>query len=83
MKLVKLIAKPNNWFKEGTEVFNHDGEYFTLDDYVELEKSGSIIVRGTRVCENKEFEYRPLGEEYIDTCAVYDFDGFEIEFLEI
>ena len=82
MKLVKLIAKPNTWFKEGTEVYNHDGLYFTLDQYEDYKKQGMILVKGTRVCENEEFEYRPIGEEYIDRCIV-DLNGFEVEFIKL
>ena len=57
MKYVKLIAKPNTWFKEGTEVYDYDFPYsdrklITLE-YWETCKiwGGGINVRGIRVCE--------------------------------
>ena len=81
MTLVKLIAKPNTWFKEGTEVYNYDeyGVRFTLDEYKKQEESGTILARGLRVCEDAS-ELRPLGEEYIDG-EYCDIDEFEVEFL--
>jgi hypothetical protein len=35
MKYVKLIAKPDTWFKAGTEVFDYDeyGKRITLESY--------------------------------------------------
>ena len=79
MKLVKLIAKPNTWFKEGTEVYNYDGVPFTLDEYEECKySSGTILARGIRVCEHAS-ELRPLGEEYIDG-EYCDIDEFEVEY---
>ncbi len=83
MKLVKLIAKPNTWFKEGTEVYNYDeyGLRFTLDEYKKWEESGTILARGIRVCECPEAENRPLGGEYIDG-EYCDIDEFEVELLE-
>jgi len=81
---VRLIAKPNTWFKEGTEVYNYDkyGVRFTLDEYKEWEKSGTILTRGLRVCENPESENKLLGEEYIDG-EYCDIDEFEVEFINI
>ena len=83
MTLVKLIAKPNTWFKEGTEVFNYDeyGVRFTLDEYKKWEESGTILARGLRVCEDAS-ELRPLGEEYIDG-EYCDIDEFEVELISV
>lgn len=46
MKYVKLIAKPDIWFKEETEVFDYDSEldnkiHISLEDY---EKTGNLVV---------------------------------------
>tara|TARA_E500000081_G_C6139942_1_gene359682 strand:+ start:2029 stop:2172 length:144 start_codon:yes stop_codon:yes gene_type:complete len=37
MKVIRLIAKPDTWFKEGIEVYDYDeyGVRFTLDEYEE------------------------------------------------
>lgn len=83
MKHVKLIAKPNTWFKEGTEVFHYD-EYkklIPLSEFNEWKKSDMILCRGIRVCENPISENRTkVGEEYIDgeLCGI---DEFEIEIV--
>jgi hypothetical protein len=52
-KYVKLIAKPDTWFKAGTEVFDDDcfGKRYTLEAYNQWLKSGIILARGIRVCE--------------------------------
>ena len=41
LKIIRLIAKPDTWFKEGTEVYDYDeyGVRFTLDEYEEWKKS--------------------------------------------
>lgn len=46
MKLVRLIAKPNGHYKEGTQVFNHDGDRFTLEEWNTWVIVGSVLVRG-------------------------------------
>jgi hypothetical protein len=58
MKYVKLIAKKDTWFKEGTEVYDYDFPYsdkkhITLE-YWEmcLKESGHLFARGIRVCED-------------------------------
>jgi hypothetical protein len=80
MKYVKLIAKPDTWFKAGTEVFNDDeyGKRITLESYNAWLKSGSILARGIRVCE---YDYElalgyKLGEEREDgeLCGIDEFD---------
>lgn len=82
---VKLIAKPDTWFKEGTEVYNYDADYdkkqrLTLEEWNEWVKAGICCVRGIRICElgNGEVEnlgYK-VGEERIDgeCCGIDEFD---------
>jgi hypothetical protein len=79
-KYVKLIAKPDTWFKAGTEVFDDDeyGKRITLESYNKWLKSGSILVRGMRVCEcyyETALGYK-LGEEREDgeLCGIDEFD---------
>jgi hypothetical protein len=81
-KYVKLIAKPDTWFKAGTEVFDYDeyGKRITLEAYNEWLKSRSILVRGTRICQfSTELligsGYK-LGEEREDgeLCGIDEFD---------
>ena len=82
MKYVKLIAKPNTWFKAGTEVFDYDefGKRITLESYNEWLESRTILVRGTRICQfptelliGSGFK---MGEERIDgeLCGINEFD---------
>ena len=79
-KYVKLIAKPDTWFKAGTEAFDDDeyGKRITLESYNKWLKSGSILVRGIRVCEcsyETALGYK-LGQEIIDgeLCGIDEFD---------
>ena len=81
-KYVKLIAKPDTWFKAGTEVFDDDpdeyGKRITLESYNKWLKSGSILARGIRVCEcyyETALGYK-LGEEREDgeLCGIDEFD---------
>jgi hypothetical protein len=77
MRYVKLTAKPETWFKEGTEVYDYDSDYFekkriTLDFWNKSlgeHGGGGIYVRGIRVCEDNPNEdgmgCKP-GEERID-----------------
>jgi hypothetical protein len=81
MKYVKLTAKPDTWFKEGTEVFDYDAEYelgqrLTLDEY----KSWGeyvICVRGITYVEEDSHEAKLFGEGYrIDgeSCGLSEFE---------
>ena len=88
LKVIRLIAKPDTWFKEGTEVYDYDeyGVRFTLDEYEEWKKSGNILARGIRVCKNPlsegtENNLKVSGEEYIDG-ELCDIDEFEVEIHE-
>jgi hypothetical protein len=85
IKYVKLIAKPDTWFKAGTEAFDYDeyGKRITLESYNKWLKSGSILARGIRVCEH-DYELKlgyKLGEERIDgeLCGI---DEFDVEVVE-
>ena len=80
MEYVKLIAKPDTWFKAGTEVFDDDcfGKRYTLEAYNQWLKSGIILARGIRVCEH-DYELKlgyELGEERQDgeLCNINEFD---------
>jgi hypothetical protein len=79
---VKLVAKPNTWFKEGTEVYDYDCLDLNNKYRISLEQwkqnwefSGIVCARGIRVSQNKS-ELHPIGEEYFDgeTCGVNEFD---------
>lgn len=94
MKYVKLTAKPNTWFKEGTEVYHYDYDYFrkrrlTLEEFNiwSLDPSfiKGILVRGIRVCE-KGYEQNPplnckVGEEREDG-EFCSFDELNVEIIE-
>lgn len=77
-KYIKLIAKPDTWFKENTEVLGYNGERITKEYWSECQKSGIIACRGIRVCES-EYELHTIGEEYEDseTCLIEEFDIYE------
>jgi len=81
MKYVKLIARPNTWFKAGTEVFDYDeyGKRISLGSYNKWLESGTILARGIRVCESG-FEEDNLGYKVGDEredgefCSLKEFD---------
>jgi len=76
MEHVKLIAKPNYYYDENTEVFNYDGERYTVRKWEQCEKEDSdILVRGLKngkwdgeLSLREEFEveknvkYKKIGE---------------------
>jgi hypothetical protein len=82
MKYVKLTAKSDTWFKEGTEVFDYDchppedSRRLTLDSYNNWKSSNSILVRGIRITENAEAENSVVGEKRWDGeyCSIDEFD---------
>jgi len=90
MKYVKLIAKPDTWFKAGTEVYEYNADYeeckrVSLEKWNQALSEGGICVRGIRVCEEGyEQQERCLdckiGEERIDGewCSC---DEFEAEII--
>jgi hypothetical protein len=72
---VKLVAKPNTWFKEGTDVWDEDtGFRFTKEKLNEWAKSDIIVARGSRICES-ETELQEIGVEYTDSelCEIDEF----------
>ncbi len=72
---VKLIAKPDTWFKEGTEVWDDDtGCRFTKEKFDEWAKSDMIVARGSRICQS-ETELFEIGVEYTDSelCDISEF----------
>jgi hypothetical protein len=93
MKFVKLTARPDTWFKAGTEVFDYDADYsekkmVTLDYWNACKnEGGGICVRGIRICE-EGYEQQPeclnckVGEERIDGeyCSC---DEFDVEIIEV
>jgi len=91
MKYVKFISKPDEWFKEGTEVFYQDEKFksrrMTVEEYnksLELPRyhRGACFV-GIRVCEDNpnERNFSEPGEERIDG-EFCNFDEFDIEFTD-
>lgn len=86
MKYVKLIAKPDTWFKAGTEVFHYDFDYdekhrISLLEWKIWEQSLGVLVRGIRISETNCEMNREIGTEYIDGewCSC---DEFEVEIIE-
>ena len=80
MKYVKLIARPNTWFKEGTEVYDYDcnennKKRISLDDWEAWKDSNVVLARGIRVSQNKS-ELCDVGKEYFDgeSCLIDEFD---------
>ena len=94
MKYVKLTAKPNTWFKDGTEVYHYDFDYsekrrLTLEELSEWYNDPAmvkgILVRGIRVCkegyeQNDPLNYK-IGEEREDG-EFCSFDEFNVEIIE-
>jgi len=91
MKFVKLTAKPDTWFKAGTEVYDYDADYsekklITLDYWNKSVEGGwGIDVRGIRVCQ-EDYELKfcncEVGFEREDgeLCSC---DEFEVEIIEL
>ena len=89
-KYVKLIAKHDTWFKEGTEVYDYDcsppsGLYrVTFEQWETAKKETGICVRGIRICEdnpNEKGNGWSVGEERWDGewCDVNEFDATVVE----
>ena len=80
---VKLTARPDTWFKAGTEVYDYDCHppedvrRITLDSWNEWTKSGIVLARGIRVTEDPDSEGGGVvGEERWDgeSCTIDEFD---------
>lgn len=86
MKYVKLIAKPDTWFKEGTEVYDYDCHppkdirRVTLEDWESYENF-ACLVRGIRVVEaDYEVKLFGKGERWDgENCGC---DEFEVEIVD-
>lgn len=55
MTYVKLIAKPNTWFKAFTEVYHYNdmpNRRLTISEWNQALIDGSVYVRGLRINEN-------------------------------
>lgn len=89
MKYVKLIAKPDTWFKEGTEVYDYYSRENThcrvtlkeWEEAVSFQGINSLCVSGIRVSQLKyEIEIFGEGERWdgeFCTC-----DEFEVEIVD-
>jgi len=71
-KYVKLIARPNTWFKAATEVFDYDsdeyGKRITLESYNKWLESGTILARGIHINEDS------VEAEDGELCGINEFD---------
>lgn len=80
---VRLIAKPNTWFKEGTEVFSaFTGKRITAEEFDDYQKVGSILAVGTRVCQEVyelSLGFKP--EEEREDEKLCDIDEFSVEYI--
>lgn len=91
MKYVKLVARPDTWFKEGTEAYNYDSDEdnkyrLTLDEWNEMSESGcGCSVRGTWVAKRGFGAVENCGyvegQEYFDgeLCSP---DEFEVTIVD-
>lgn len=90
MKYVKLTAKPDTWFKEGTEVYDYNCNppeqllRVTLEEWescVNFTGINAICVRGVRITQLKnEIEIFGEGERWdgeFCTC-----DEFDVEIVD-
>ncbi len=70
MTYVKLIAKPDTWFKPFTEVYHYDAapaRRLTVDEWSAAVCEDSVCVRGLRVNEHPRAEGGgTVGDEYED-----------------
>lgn len=81
MKYIKLTARPNTWFKEGTEAYDYDcvaENKFRISEEVfnnDWKPWGYILCRGTRISQDSS-ELINCGEEYFDgeSCSLEEFD---------
>ena len=93
MKYVKLTAKKDTWFKEGTEVYHYDSDEnnkfrISLDEWKAMTDDSigwGVLVRGTWIAvkgvgavENCGYVE---GREYFDG-ELCDIEEFEIEIVD-
>jgi hypothetical protein len=90
MKYVKLTAKPDTWFKEGTEVYDYDCDppntlfRITLEvweSHVNFQGIKAILARGIRKPQlQREIEIFGEGERWDgEFCGI---DEFEVEIVD-
>ena len=78
----KLIAKPDTWFKGGTEVLWEDTNYIcrvpTKNEWVDIQLEEFAVFRGIRISESI-YELQPVGTEYTDgeLCLCDEFELIE------
>jgi hypothetical protein len=74
--VIKYIAKPDTWFKEGTEAK-------LIDDYRLEDPSLDFgLFEGIKICENPKSEsHKIVGEEYQDQeiCFFEEFEEIDVE----
>lgn len=85
MSYVKLTARPDSWFKVGTEVYHYDAKplrRLTEDEWSVALCEGLVCVRGARVNEHPLAEGGgTIGDEYEDgECCLLD--EFDVEIVE-
>lgn len=89
MKYVKLTARKDTWYVEGTEAYHYDcdetNKYrYTLDEWNTLKSekgNWGVLVRGTRISENKLSENVEVGDKYFDG-EFCNFDEFDVEIVD-
>lgn len=88
IQYVKLTARPDTWFKMGTEAYEYDCHppedvrRIALDSWNEWLKSGIVLARGVRIIEGPDSEGGGvIGEERWDgeSCVI---DEFDVEIVE-
>jgi hypothetical protein len=74
---IKLVSKKDEWFVEGTEVWDEDTDLrFKIRDFQKWVSSKMIVGRGLRIKESdSESQSAAIGEAYIDGeyCSLDEF----------
>lgn len=88
MKYVKLTAKPDTWFKEGTEVLYEDDHYInrrlTVEEWDIMIKDTyqSGLFRGLRIIEDPVSEGGGVvGGEHDGDGELCSYDEFDVEIV--
>lgn len=83
MKYVKLIAKPDTWFKTGTEAYEYNCDWENRQRVTELKwnemiRDNCYCLRGIRIkkYDSEDNSSTQIGEEYFDGECGYP-DEFE------
>lgn len=87
MKYVRLIARPDTWYKAGSEVFHEDyhPNLMPLEVWENCIQDDGILCYGIRVCEDNPNERGngwPPGFERMDGewCMI---EEFEVEVIDV